>query len=327
MDGALAAARALHFAATISLAGVFLAEWLLVPGSGCDGFKMPVLPALSGRLTMLAWASLVVFILSGAAWLVAVAAEMGGEPLSRAVSQRTWLVVLNATRFGEDWLLRLAAAGLVAVCLLLRRRHGMLRSLADRVALLLSALLLASLAWAGHGAATPGTPGRLHLAADILHLLAAACWVGTLVPVALLLAEARRLMDPCVAAAMRGAIRRYSALGMTSVAILLGSGIVNTWFLVGTPSALLDTGYGRLLIGKLALFFIMLTIAAINLLRLRPMLAVERSAGGAARRLGRNACVEAGIGLAVLAVVGVLGITPPPAHTDRAGPIAASPHR
>ena len=52
--------------------------------------------------------------------------------------------------------------------------------------------MLASLAWAGHGGATPGRPGDLHLAADMLHLLAAGAWLGTLIPLALLLAETRR---------------------------------------------------------------------------------------------------------------------------------------
>ncbi|HEX5453821.1 MAG TPA: copper homeostasis membrane protein CopD [Stellaceae bacterium] len=327
MDGALAAARALHFAATISLAGVFIAEWLIVPrGSARAGFRTPIFPALPARLTILAWASLAVLVLSGAGWLIAVAAEMSGEPLSAAISHGIWVVALNSTRFGEDWLMRLIAAGFVALCLILRQWRGIGRRVADGAALFFSAFLLAALAWAGHGAATPGPPGRLHLAADILHLLAAACWLGTLVPLALLLAEAGRLMDPRVAAVTRHTVGRYSSLGIASVSLLLGSGIVNTWFLVGTPSALLHTLYGRLLVAKLALVLVMLAIAAVNLLRLRPILAEEGRAGGAARRLGRNVWLEAGTGLAVLAVVGVLGITPPVdvAHT---APVAVSPRR
>ena len=63
--------------------------------------------------------------------------------------------------------------------------------------------MLASLAWAGHGAATPGAAGDLHLAADVLHLLAAGLWLGTLPPLVLLLAEVRRIRDTSGVASAR----------------------------------------------------------------------------------------------------------------------------
>ncbi len=72
--------------------------------------------------------------------------------------------------------------------------------------------MLASLAWAGHGAATPGPPGDLHLTADFFHLLAAGLWLGTLPPLILLLAEARRIRDADWTAVVATATRRYSTL-------------------------------------------------------------------------------------------------------------------
>ena len=100
----------------------------------------------------------------------------------------------------------------LAVCLAYHRL-----ALADGFALAAALALTAAIAWAGHAASTTGELGNLHLAADVLHLLAAAGWIGGLVPLALLLAAARR--HPAVASAslVRETTRRFSALGIVSV--------------------------------------------------------------------------------------------------------------
>jgi putative copper resistance protein D len=55
---------------------------------------------------------------------------------------------------------------------------------------------------------------------------------------------------------------RFSGLGVISVVVLLATGLLNTWFLVGSPLALVGTTYGQLLLGKLGLFLAMVTLAA-----------------------------------------------------------------
>lgn len=325
METFLIVARTLHFAATISLTGVFAWECLVAgPAFAHSGAAAGTLANLHRRLGWWCWASLALALVSGAAWLAAVAADMSGKPLGSVLSQEVWAIVLIRTRFGADWLLRLGLTVLLALCVLARRRQ---RAAASGVlgwtGVLLAALMLVTLAWAGHGAATPGRPGDLHLAADILHLLGAGVWLGTLVPFALLLAEARRGGDPSWAAIARIATRRFSALAMVSVAVLLAAGLVNTWFLAGTVPALVGTDYGRLLLAKVALFVALLMIAAVNLLRLTPRLA-DPGDGNAVWRtvvwLRRNALIEATIGLAVLAIVGALGILPPGLHTEPGWP-------
>jgi copper resistance protein D len=326
MEGLLIAARALHFAAVISLTGVLAFERLISGPAFRQCSAAPESAAgLRRRLGWLAWTSLALALLSGAAWLVAVSSEMSGKPLG-ALSQGAVTTVLTRTRFGEDWLLRLSFAVLLALCLCARK---MRRAPADGAlswaALALGALMLGSLAWAGHGAATPGAPGDLHLAADVLHLLAAGLWLGTLPPLALLLVEARRARDANWATVARTATRRYSTLAVASVTVLLAAGVVNTWFLAGTIPALVGTEYGRLLLAKIGLFIAMLMVAAVNLLRLTPRLA--NPAGGTRNavwrtiaRLQRNARIEAGLGLGVVAIVGALGILPPGLHTEPGWP-------
>jgi copper resistance protein D len=318
MDWSLVAVRWVQFAATIALFGVFAFECLILGPALATAGIGPAASSLDRRLRALAWTSLVLMLASGAAWLAAVTATMSGEPVAVALSRGVWEIVLTQTDFGTDCLVRLCLAGAVALCLGLGA--GRRSEPARWAGLLAAAPLLAALAWAGHGAATPGEAGRFHLAADILHLLAAGLWLGMLLPFALLLAEARRQRDAGWAAIAGAATHRFSALGIGSVLVLLASGIVNASFLVGSFAALVGTEYGRVLLAKLAVFLAMLAIAAVNLLRLTPRLARanERAGEGgwrAAAWLRRNALAEAALGLAVLAIVGALGILPPGTHS------------
>ena len=65
---------------------------------------------------------------------------------------------------------------------------------------------------------------------------------------------------------------------------------------------------------KLALFIIMLSIAAINRLRLTPGLVQELDASArcnALRQLQINSLIEATLGAIILFIVGLLGMLPP----------------
>ncbi|HEY6865389.1 MAG TPA: CopD family protein, partial [Burkholderiales bacterium] len=171
--------------------------------------------------------------------------------------------------------------------------------------------LLASIAWTGHAAAEEGADRIVHLSADVLHLIAAGAWVGALWPLAAALA---RDSDGARAA------RRFSALGIACVATLIATGIANAWYTVGSLPAMIGTPYGRLLTAKLTLFAAMLALASVNRLRLTPRL--ESGDAPARARLRRNAAIEAALGLAVIALVGVLGATVPALHEQTVWPFA-----
>jgi len=320
MEPFLIAVRTVHFAAAVSLTGVFAFACLIAgPAFRNSGARLADAGELRRRLAWLCWASLAVLVASGAAWLIAVAARMSGRPLDAVISQGVLAIVLLRTRFGEDWLARLVLAGLLSLCLATRRfRYPGGSAAAAWSGFGLSALVLGALVWAGHGAADLGVAGDVHLAADVLHMLAAGVWLGALVPLALLLAEARRAGDRRWATIARAATVRFSAVAVASVATLLASGIVNTWFLAGSVPALVGTDYGRLLLLKIGLFVAMLLVAAVNMLRLSPRL-IDWASTRLPRtiaQLRRNALVESGIGLGVLAIVGVLGILVPGSHTE-----------
>ena len=323
MEGFLIVARFFHFSAVIMLTGVFAFEHLVSgPAIRRSGAAVESAGGLRQRLQWLAWACLALAIGSGAAWLVA-AAGMSGKPVGEAFSQGAVQIVLTRTRLGEDWLLRFALAVLLGICLLgWGKRQWRVSGAIAWTVLLLAAGMLASLAWAGHGAATPGPAGDLHLVADVCHLLAAGLWLGTLPPFMLFLVEARQTGDPNWAAVAATATRRYSTLAIASVTVLLAGGLVNTWFLAGTVPALVGTEYGRLLLTKIGLFIAMLMVAAGNLLRLAPRLVASTPnvVWRTAARLQGNARIEMALGFGVLAIVGVLGTLPPGLHTEPAWP-------
>ena len=87
-------------------------------------------------------------------------------------------------------------------------------------------------------------------------------------------------------------------------------GLANAWMLSGPLSDLPETDYGRLLLLKIALFVAMVAIASINRLRLTPGLPKTE----AVHRLDRNTRVELALGLAIIAIVSVLGLLSPAVH-------------
>jgi copper resistance protein D len=175
--------------------------------------------------------------------------------------------------------------------------------------------LVAAIAWTGHAGSGAGELGILQLAADVLHLIAAAAWLGGLVSLAFLLAAACRQDALAWASVARDATRRFSALGIVSVGIILATGMVNSWILVGSLHALTVTEYGRLLMLKIVLFAAMLLIAGVNRFWLTPQLALRSgSLPRALRQLARNSMIEIALGLAIFAIVGALGTMHPAIH-------------
>jgi putative copper resistance protein D len=319
--------RAIHFAATIMAAGtVFFVAFVAEPALRKATSEVQLARAIFTRLRWIALLSLAFAVVSGAAWLVFTAASMSGQSVADVYSQDVLWTVLSQTDFGNDWLVRFVlACAFTGVCIPFLSAQGSKSAWLRGAAVILAAAFAGSLAWAGHAIGGQGIEGVVHPIADILHLIAAAAWVGALVPLALLSAMTGRNADALAVA--RTATLRFSTLGIVSVATILLTGTINTWYLSGSIDALTETKYGRLLLIKIALFFAMVGVAAFNRLRLTPRLvdnADVTAAHDARRQLGRNAAVEAAMGAAIIAIVAALGTLPPGSHAhhhDSEGPI------
>jgi copper resistance protein D len=315
LDDPLIYARAVHFAATITVAGVvffivLIAEPALRGADAAD--KLP--NVIRRRLKWMAWVALLLTVASGAAWLVIAAQAMSDLSLPEVLSEGILWTVLTQTGFGHDWLVRTAMSVVfAAIFVSLLSPKGIKSIWIKIVAVVLAAALVGSLAWAGHAAGGTDSEAIIHPVADVLHLIAAAAWVGMLVPLALLLAATTA--DAASAATARIATVRFSNIGVISVGTLLITGSINTWYLSGSVAALTQTDYGQLLLTKVALFLVMVAIAAVNRLRLTPRLVQNikniDAAADALRQLRRNTIIEVIIGAVIIAIVAALGVTPP----------------
>ncbi len=142
-------------------------------------------------------------------------------------------------------------------------------------------LALWSFAWIGH---VPDAGPVWLEALLVLHLAAAAFWIGILSPL-------RRLADaPADLAAAAELGHSFGRVATVTVPVLIAAGIVMAWRLLGDVSALTATGYGLTLLAKIAAVAVLLGAAAHNKLRFVP--AMRRGDAAAAARLRRSIAVE-----------------------------------
>jgi putative copper resistance protein D len=98
------------------------------------------------------------------------------------------------------------------------------------------------------------------------------------------------------------------------MSVLVVSGISNSWLLVGSIYALFTTPYGGLLLFKLPVFAILIGFGARNRLLVKAKLLQAPARPDLLFQLHRNVLCEVCLGVAVVAIVACLGVTPPARH-------------
>jgi len=300
METAIVLLRWAQYAASFVLTGGALFSVYALPAQGTSSAA-----ALGWPRRVLVAAAVLLAITSMAGLLLQTANVAGS--FSAAVDPTTLVSVLTEMALGASSLVRALAATL-SVVLLLGLRPG---SASWLLASALGAIATASMAWMGHGAASEGRGGVIHLSADILHLLAAAVWIGALAFFAGLAVQ-RPLGDDRLRA-FHSALAGFSGVGSAVVAMLVASGLVNSWFLVGPAGwpALAASLYGQLLVLKLAVFVAMALMAAANRFCLTPALRAGLDDPGQARAaladLRRSLLLEFGAALTLALLVAWLG--------------------
>jgi len=296
------AARVVQFTAAAVLFGapLFLLYGLRAPGRTALAWPRPMLSAAALAL-----------VVGTVAALLLLTAAMVGDPAA-ALDPGTLADVATGTPFGVAMLVRgLAAAAALVLCGVLRPGRGLWLGLSG-----FGGVALASFAWTGHGAATEGSGALAHLASDVLHLLAAGVWLGALAALAFLLRPRQAPAGQAELQAIHSALAGFSGIGSGAVAVIVLTGLVNSWFLVG-PSRILDlphSAYGILLLAKVGVFIGMLGLAAANRFHLTPALSRGLASGqlvSAITELRRSVFLETAAGLSILVLVGILGTLAP----------------
>jgi putative copper resistance protein D len=253
-----------------------------------------------------------VAVMISVAGILAMTASMSGVALID-VDRLSIEAMVFETPMGVAWQVRMAALAATAVLAFVRNPVARVAQVA------FAAAALASLAWTGHGAAGEATKGLVQLVADIVHLLAAGAWIGALAALGLLVARNASRLTSAGYISMYHALDGFSNAGTVIVGLLIITGSINTWILVGPAGVGLlgSDPYVQLLALKLALFAVMLGLAATNRFRLTPALSRDLDAGvvplEALRALRRSIAIEAGLAASVLAIVAWLGTLVPPA--------------
>jgi copper resistance protein D len=301
-------ARSAHIGATILVAGTFTFKLITldpVRQPGSDDFRQ-----VERYLLGLAQWSLVAAFLSALFWFWLEVAGMSGLSFAGTLSMTAWQAVLFQTNFGRIWQLRL---GLIVVAFALVAL-GLAQARARRVrvmaAFFVSTVLVASLAWISHAAATEAQP--LGVLGDALHLCAASAWIGGLVPMAIFLACVRA--SASVAATIAPVLRRFSTLSLCCVSLVIVTGISNGWLLVGSFHALFTTSYGWLLLFKLTLFVVLVGFGARNRFVIKRKSLKSSVSSHLLLCLRRNVIWEACLSAVVVTIVACLGVTPPARH-------------
>ena len=220
------------------------------------------------------------------------AARISGMGLSGAVDPMmlgfVWDSPLGAAAIWRG------AGELLVVALLIRGIVGLSAGL-------IGALLIAvSYTFVGHSL---GDPRWLLASLLTLHLLAAAFWIGALLPLrhAVGQPEGARLLH------------RFGNVANLTVALLVIVGLIFTWQMTRSLSNLLSTAYGWTLLAKLGVVSGLMALAALNKWRFVPALASGTPA--AVPHLRRSIQIEAIAVLLILLVTATLtSITTPPVN-------------
>jgi copper resistance protein D len=245
--------------------------------------------------------SLYLAIVLGLVWFLAKSAIVASATNFSQVVHAVPIVTLK-TMFGHVTVAQLLALAAAAVVLGRADRGPRLQ-----IATGLSGLAVVLHAWHLHAAAMYEGPSAL-LACEVLHVLAASAWLGSLVPLMLLV----RATPPDGAAILS---RRYSRLGATCVLVLAVTAFWQGWVLVGSMDALQRTAYGWMVLLKATLFAILVVLAWRNRFQLTPALAGAH-ASATKRALERNIVREAVTGLIIVLVASVLASLPPGMHME-----------
>ncbi|RMC93233.1 copper resistance protein CopD [Aquitalea palustris] len=255
---------------------LWLCRWLTDGAAMClfgtAWFLLSLVPGGLGSRLWHAWQPR----LARLRWLILLA-TLCALPLHNAILADSWAdswqisslaMLAGESSIGRAWCWQLAAA-----LLLVLSGHAGQRAGAAPVTALLATALLASLTLSGHAAMNEGWLGVVHQLNDLLHLLAAAAWLGAL-PLVL---QLMRQTGPWRQPAMQALIR-FSTAGHALVAVVILTGLGNFYLINGS---LLPDGFSAytILLGlKLLAVLGMVLLAVFNRYYLVPRMRDKRSA-------------------------------------------------
>jgi copper transport protein len=295
--------------ALIAVDRLVVSTGLLVLLGGAGFVAVARLPTPAWRLTRRiegrAW-----FLLQVAWWTTVLGTSAGlllhGSP-----------TLTIGTRFGVVWTVRILLLLLLVAFLRAwsEREAPWTRTGAWVAVGVLAAALAVTPPLSGHAAAGPHAAAGA--AVGVLHFSAAAVWFGGLV-----------LLGTCVLPhtdeELLSALPRFSSVAFSAMVVTVVTGILQGWRQLGGVQGVGDSGYGRLLAAKVAVFVVLIAVAGRSRVLVRHRLTARALVGAATHPGGEDAdarslwllrrlvLAEIATAIVVLAITALLGIATPP---------------
>ncbi len=200
-----------------------------------------------------------VMVVSSIAELLMRAAEMSGRPVSEVFPVLG--TVIFRSHAGRVWLIRMAAVMLLLILLKAGRTY---RDSRGFLLLVLGLMALISMTESASGHASDKGDFSLPEIMDWLHLLAASVWGGGLLALSAFVLPGLVISGDEAAPLIAGVARRFSAIAGVAVGIVALTSLYNAWSNVNSLEAFWKAPYGRIVLIKIVLFFLLLGLGAFN---------------------------------------------------------------
>jgi copper resistance protein D len=215
-------------------------------------------PRLRNRLWLLFFVSVAASMVGSVIDLLLRVGEMSGETVISSFPMVP--SVLFKTHSGCVWLIRIA-------CLVLMLVTGTIRKIRDtRLVLIVLFCLDTIIAFTDSASGHAADKGDFSLAEimDWLHLLSALVWGGGLIALSVVILPHMVKKDDHASQSLAKVATRFSRIAGIAVGIIAFTALYQAWVNAGSIEALLKSLYGRTVIAKTVLFFLLLGLGAFN---------------------------------------------------------------
>ena len=207
------------------------------------------------------------------------------------------------TTFGTTWLIRMIITIIIIGLWFLMEKKNKI-SIKEQIPLLVASLILiATTTMMGHGGSTElEAPWIL----DYAHNLLSSIWIGGVIFFAFVaLPTITKTDNSTKEKIVLSLIPRFSGLFIIAIGILIITGPTLLWFLDDNVTSLTDSTYGKLILIKIGIAAAMIAFGGFNQIKfLRNTHDFEKL--NISKRISKPLKFEAGLGIALLAVVALL---------------------
>lgn len=150
---------------------------------------------------------------------------------------------------------------------------------------------------------------------DLVHVIAASAWAGGVVTMVTVLMPSARALD---AMELGRIVMRFSTLALVAVAVLVSTGLVQSFQRLVLLEDLWETPYGLALLAKIVLLIVALALGALNLIVWGPRLRARAAVTTSRRGLALGTAGESALFAAIIVATSLLTALVPPAQPSGA---------